>query len=738
MAVSEDAPPRKSSFPPPKNEPVELDVDLDDDEEEELEVGAALEDDEAVEESVEADDDPEPEPEPKRDSVVVRGAVTITDHPSVMPPPGGEVEIPKAPRVPSAAPSAPPPEVEAASGSDRPLAETIEEQQVDPSVPADADDSWLEESSTEITIEAADPDDADIAAVEVELDEEGNELDEGSFEEEVALDEEPEVEEVALDEEPEVEEVALDEADVEPEVDLEPEEEEEAPPEPSVSEVTEELDISAISEVAEEGDDLEIEEEIAADEIEEATPPPPPDKKDMGNSAPPPPPTAAKAEKAPPPAPPSKKKEKPAEGKAPPPPPDEKAATAAVAASQKRRRSWFETFFNDDYLRTVPAYPYKHVARQCDFIQEILKLPPGSTILDVGCGLGLHALELRSRGYLVVGLDLSLPMLSRAADEAQDRGVKINFLHSDMREMTFEGAFDAILCWGTTFGYFDDESNKKVLERLYQALKPRGLLLLDIVNRDFVVRQQPNLVWFEGDGCVCMEETQFNFIKDRLEVKRTVILDDGRQRETYYSVRLYTLHEIGQLMHHQGFRVASISGQEATPNVFFGADSPRMIILAERRAKKGEAKAKSDGKAKPPPAPPSQPPPDEPEELGLEDVEVEELSPPKTEEKTKPEAKALREAEADAAQSSQPPQSGDPTTQPDAKALKEEAEEAKAAAEAPEVSVEVSPDDYVDEGDTVVGGEFPIDEEADIVVEEEEDEDAAGVTDPDGEDEEPA
>jgi hypothetical protein len=312
--------------------------------------------------------------------------------------------------------------------------------------------------------------------------------------------------------------------------------------------------------------------------------------------------------------------------------------------------------------------------------------------------------------------------------------VKINFLHSDMREMSFEGQFDAVLCWGTTFGYFDDESNKKVLERLYQALKPRGLLLLDIVNRDFVVRQQPNLVWFEGDGCVCMEETQFNFIKDRLEVKRTVILDDGRQRETYYSVRLYTLHEIGQLMHHQGFRVASISGREATPNVFFGADSPRMIILAERRAKKGEGKAK-EGKAKPPPAPPSQPPSDEPEELALEDVEVEEeLSPPpKTEEKTKPEAKALREAEADEAAQSSPPSGGgdEPTTKPDAEALEREAK-AKDDDE-PEVSVEVDPDDYVDEGDTVVGGEFPIDEDADIVVEEEEDEDAAGVTDPDGE-----
>lgn len=259
------------------------------------------------------------------------------------------------------------------------------------------------------------------------------------------------------------------------------------------------------------------------------------------------------------------------------------ASGPAEAPRKKRSRPWFEEFFNDDYLRTVRPPKPAQVARQCDFIESSLGLSRGATILDVGCGLGLHAVELAARGYLVVGLDLSLPMLSRAADEAQDRGQKINFLHADMREMSFEGAFDAIVCWGTTFGYFDDEGNRKVIERFHRALKPGGLVLLDVGNRDFVIRAQPNLVWFEGDGCVCMEETQFNYITSRLHVKRTVILEDGRQRENDYSIRLYSLHELGGVLHHQGFRVAEVSGLEATPSVFFGGDSPRVIILAERR-----------------------------------------------------------------------------------------------------------------------------------------------------------
>lgn len=355
----------------------------------------------------------------------------------------------------------------------------------------------------------------------------------------------------------------------EPEITVdEPDDSEPGEPEDEVEELDVDLDGGA--------DDPEPAAELAADELLE-------DEEDAGgaprHSKPPPPP---RGEKAPPP-PPEKVEKAEAKPEAAPP----KGAAAAKARARKPRRKWYETLFNDDYLRTVPIPHPKTIERQCDFIEQRFGLAKGATILDVGCGLGLHAVELTRRGYLVVGLDLSLPMLSRAADEAQEHGFKINFLHADMREMNFDGAFDAVLCWGTTLGYFDDETNKQVIERLYRALKPRGLLLLDVVNRDYVIRTQPNLVWFEGDGCVVMEETQMNYITSRLETKRTVILDDGRQRDNLYSIRLFSLHELGQVLHHQGFRVVEVTGREAHPGVFFGADSPQLIILAERRPNQG-------------------------------------------------------------------------------------------------------------------------------------------------------
>jgi SAM-dependent methyltransferase len=247
-----------------------------------------------------------------------------------------------------------------------------------------------------------------------------------------------------------------------------------------------------------------------------------------------------------------------------------------------RKRYWWEELFGDDFLRTMKPMTDAQLKAEAVFIEQRLALEKGALILDLACGTGRHAVELASRGYNVVGYDLSLAMLARAADEAQEHGQKINFLHGDMRELDFEEAFDAVICWTTSFGYFDDEKNFAVAQRIQRALRPGGLLLLDVVNRDFVAQMQPALAWFEGEGCVCMDEARLDFFSSRLKVKRTVMLDDGRSREIDYSMRVYSLHELGRLLHDAGFKVTEVTGRTATPGVFLGAESPRLIVLAEK------------------------------------------------------------------------------------------------------------------------------------------------------------
>lgn len=282
--------------------------------------------------------------------------------------------------------------------------------------------------------------------------------------------------------------------------------------------------------------------------------------------------------------PPSQPLSAPARPNAAPPPPAvaPPAPVQTLDLGRKRQKPWWEEIFGDDFMRTMDRTEGKAIAKECNFIEERLGLEKGAVILDLACGAGEHAVELACRGYNVVGYDLSLAMLARAQDEALDRGQQLNFLQGDMREMAFDGAFDGMYCWATSFGYFDDEKNLDVLMRIHRGLRQGGMLLLDVVNHDYVAPRQPNLVWFEGDGCVCMDEMFVDFFASRLRVKRTVMFEDGRARECDYSIRLYALHELGKMLHDCGFRVVEVTGHPAHPGVFFGSESPRIIVLAER------------------------------------------------------------------------------------------------------------------------------------------------------------
>jgi SAM-dependent methyltransferase len=305
--------------------------------------------------------------------------------------------------------------------------------------------------------------------------------------------------------------------------------------------------------------------------------PPPPNKDTHGHHAspPPPPPAAIHHHKAPP-APPPKPEKKPAA-------PASKETHAKLDQKTPKGKPWFVDLFDEDYLRTLPFLTPQATQHEAEFVIDAMGLSPGAQVLDVGCGYGRHAMELAARGFHVVGLDLSTPLLVRGGEEAHRRGLQINFVRGDMRELDFEAQFDGAYCLFSTFGYFDDETNKKTVANIARALKPGGRLMIEILNRDYVIADLPTRVWWEGEGCVVLEEVELNYFSSRIAVNRSVVFDDGRQLEQEISVRAYSLHEVGKLMHAAGFRVLEVSGGYHTRGRFFGNQSRHIIVLAERK-----------------------------------------------------------------------------------------------------------------------------------------------------------
>ena len=247
------------------------------------------------------------------------------------------------------------------------------------------------------------------------------------------------------------------------------------------------------------------------------------------------------------------------------------------------RGAWFAEMFNDEYLQSQPHRGEATDLSELRFLDWALRLHGRrSRLLDVGCGVGRHAVGFAQTGHEVVAIDLSETMLSHAARHAEQAQNAVDFQHMDMRDLDFDNEFDAAWCMNTTFGYFTDVENLMLLRSVHRALRPAGRLVLDVLNRDYALQTLPTRNWWEGDGCLIQEDIEFDTLRSRVEIRRYLVFADGRERVYDISVRLFSAHELTHLLTLAGFALESISGSLHTPGAYFGSGSERLLVVARR------------------------------------------------------------------------------------------------------------------------------------------------------------
>jgi SAM-dependent methyltransferase len=104
---------------------------------------------------------------------------------------------------------------------------------------------------------------------------------------------------------------------------------------------------------------------------------------------------------------------------------------------------------------------------------------PGAQVLDAGCGTGRYAIELARRGYAVHGIDLSPQLIDVAIQSSEDAKACVSFAVGDICD-PLPNVYDAILCRGVLNDIVEDEERDTVFARFAGALRPCGVLVLDV------------------------------------------------------------------------------------------------------------------------------------------------------------------------------------------------------------------------------------------------------------------
>jgi SAM-dependent methyltransferase len=239
--------------------------------------------------------------------------------------------------------------------------------------------------------------------------------------------------------------------------------------------------------------------------------------------------------------------------------------------------------FGEDYLHFyAPMLTDERSDREAELIVRLLGLPAGARVLDCPCGHGRIANRLAARGLEVTGVDNDETFLARAREDAAARGAQVEYRSGDMREPPVEAGFDAAINWFSSFGYFDDDGNLRVLRALHDALRPGGVLALEMHDRDALVGRiasggEPVLLVEAGDDLL-IDRARFDPVTGRSHTDR-ITVRDGRVRRLHFSVRMPTFQELRGWLLAAGFADARALDERGAP---FGPGARRLVVLAAR------------------------------------------------------------------------------------------------------------------------------------------------------------
>jgi SAM-dependent methyltransferase len=134
----------------------------------------------------------------------------------------------------------------------------------------------------------------------------------------------------------------------------------------------------------------------------------------------------------------------------------------------------------DVYDQLVSWAPYEKWVKKLEQRMRRYGLGPGDWVLDAACGTGLSTLPWLQRGYRVVGVDRSGPMLRCAETRCREAGYEVQFLQQPLGSIRPGRKFPAAVCMHSGLDYIlEDAQLAAAFANLRQCLRIGGLLGFD-------------------------------------------------------------------------------------------------------------------------------------------------------------------------------------------------------------------------------------------------------------------
>lgn len=224
--------------------------------------------------------------------------------------------------------------------------------------------------------------------------------------------------------------------------------------------------------------------------------------------------------------------------------------------------SWQQSMYDEFFARkTLDSDTLKKKAREeVSFLINKLGLDPHAKILDIPCGTGRHSSLLAEAGYKVLGIDIS----PKCIEIAQKNSLaNLSYQVGNMQDLSkHKNQFDCTLNLFSSFGYFStDKENEQVLEEMISTLKPGGKIVLNLINRNWLLSIYRPAFWFKDGSLLTVNaghyDPQTHYNESYMTLKDEV---SGETTLSYHRIRLYSPEEITNLMKKYGLKNIQVYG----------------------------------------------------------------------------------------------------------------------------------------------------------------------------------
>ena len=249
---------------------------------------------------------------------------------------------------------------------------------------------------------------------------------------------------------------------------------------------------------------------------------------------------------------------------------------------------WYGEYFGLDYWDLVEfsCSTVEVTEGELQFLKKYLNEHKSEKILDLCSGIGRHSIPLAEEGYDVTSIEINKFAVDYARKNSNNTKNNLTLIHDDVRKINYQEAFDLALLMQTSFGYFTDEENELFLKQINDSLKENGLLIIDIPNRDGMIKHFSFRDWTSvGEKYYCISH-QFDYLKSRRNTSMKVIdCDNNETRDFEHSIRMYSLAEMKTILERQGFTLVHYFGDFHDEGIRYSHNHRRLQLVAQKVSK---------------------------------------------------------------------------------------------------------------------------------------------------------